>query len=374
MYEQLKGDILFCMFYAAVAILPLAAGFYLWFRRANAFAPQITSPVRLRRWMAAFFACLTLSHVWYIPILFQSSKEEALTTYLIGGLLDSLTVFPLSLIVLLVMMQDRRRPLWPAVALMLPVIGALIWSIANCSDALFTGISVYSLLLSIFFFIYMVRALRQYGHWLRDNYADLEHKEVWQNFIVLVAIQILFGFYAFSVETLVFQYIMQMTCIVLVFYLLWRVETLSDLHLPENEAEDDEEVVAIGKENEKTLPAFNRNDIGQLLKSHCEDKQLYLQQGISVAQMAKKIGTNRLYLGRYLSSQGVTYNTYINELRIRHFIALYHKTSAAHQPLVIKNLASQSGFSSYSTFGLAFKQVMGMTATEWMRTVEPQDK
>ena len=92
MYEQLKGDILFCMFYAAVAVLPLVAGFYLWFRRANAFAPQITSPVRLRRWMAAFFACLTLSHVWYIPILFQSSKEEALTTYLIGGLLDSLTV------------------------------------------------------------------------------------------------------------------------------------------------------------------------------------------------------------------------------------------------------------------------------------------
>ena len=373
MYEQLKGDILFCMFYGAVGMLPLVAGFYLWFRRANAFAPQITSPVRLRRWMAAFFACLTLSHVWYIPILFQSSKEEALTTYLIGGLLDAVTVFPLSIIVLLVMLQDRRRPLWPAVVLMLPVVGALIWSIFNCSDALFTAISVYSLLLSVGIFIYMVHALRQYGHWLCDNYADLEHKEVWQNFIVLVAIQFLYFFYAFSVETPVFQYIMQTACIVLVFYLLWRVETLSDLHLPENEAEDDEEVVAIGKENEKTLPAFNRNDIGQLLKSHCEDKQLYLQQGISVAQMAKKIGTNRLYLGRYLSSKGVTYNTYINELRIRHFINLYHKTAAAHQPLIIKKLASQSGFSSYSTFGLAFKQVMGMTASEWMRTVESKE-
>ena len=31
----------------------------------------------------------------------------------------------------------------------------------------------------------MVRALRQYGRWLRDNYADLEHKEVWQSFVVL---------------------------------------------------------------------------------------------------------------------------------------------------------------------------------------------
>ena len=29
----------------------------------------------------------------------------------------------------------------------------------------------------------MVCAIRTYGHWLRDNYADLEHKEVWQSFV-----------------------------------------------------------------------------------------------------------------------------------------------------------------------------------------------
>jgi len=34
--------------------------------------------------------------------------------------------------------------------------------------------------------------------------------------------------------------------------------------------------------------------------------------------------------------------------------------------MIAKQLAYQSGFRSYSTFSAAFKQIMGMTATEWM--------
>jgi hypothetical protein len=31
----------------------------------------------------------------------------------------------------------------------------------------------------------MVVAVRQYGRWLRDNYADLEHKEVCSTFSIM---------------------------------------------------------------------------------------------------------------------------------------------------------------------------------------------
>jgi hypothetical protein len=44
----------------------------------------------------------------------------------------------------------------------------------------------------------MVRALRLYGRWLRDNYADLEHKEVWQSFTVLGIFLLMFGINAMS--------------------------------------------------------------------------------------------------------------------------------------------------------------------------------
>jgi len=148
---------------------------------------------------------------------------------------------------------------------------------------------------------------------------------------------------------------MQVILVVLICYLLWRVETLSDLSIPVNDTT--EEMVT-------TLSI--RSNIGPLLKKYCEDAQLYLQYDITANQLSKLIGTNRLYLSRYFATQGITYNAYINGLRIQHFINLYHKSATSHQPMIAKQLAYQSGFRSYSTFSAAFKQIMGMTATEWM--------
>jgi len=85
MYEQqIHEDILYCMFYAAVAMLSLIACCYLLLRRANAIAPDVTPPLHLRHLTAAFFAAMTLSHIWYMPIVFLSSSEDILLSYLIG--------------------------------------------------------------------------------------------------------------------------------------------------------------------------------------------------------------------------------------------------------------------------------------------------
>lgn len=75
----------------------------------------------------------------------------------------------------------------------------------------------------------MVRATRQYGRWLRDNYADLEHKEVWQSFVIMAVILLVFVIYALEPQATFYKYITQLNGIILVCYLLWRVETLSDL-------------------------------------------------------------------------------------------------------------------------------------------------
>jgi hypothetical protein len=55
MYDQIGEYSFFLMFYASVAMLALLACCYLLFRQGNAIAKDITPPVRLRRWTAAFF-------------------------------------------------------------------------------------------------------------------------------------------------------------------------------------------------------------------------------------------------------------------------------------------------------------------------------
>ena len=369
MYEQeFQGDLLYMMLYAVVAALNLVACCYILFRRANAIAPNISSPIRLRRWTAAFFAFMALSHLWYMPSIYLTSSEDKMLCYDIGGILDCMTTFPLAIVILFTMLQDRRRPLWIAWVMVAPSVVLSILNLATHSEALLPMFHAYLLLLGIGLTIYMIREVRRYGCWLRDNYADLEHKEIWQSFVVLVVLLLGFGIYAFEIGGLTNKYIVQVNNIILICYLLWRVETLSYLCIPESQ---EAEPLAVGIESAPmNVPLGLSKNIGPLLKQHCEEPQLYLQHDLTLLQLATLIGINRSYLSKYFASQGITYNTYINGLRIQHFVRLYHEAAATHQPISVKQLANESGFRSYSTFNAVFKQSMGTTATEWMRTSE----
>ena len=353
MHNQNQEEI-FLMFYASVAMLSLIACCYLLFRHGNAFAKDVTPPVRLRRWTAAFFAAIALCHLWYLPTFFLTSNDDMMLSFLIAGLLDCMTVIPLTIVVLLVMLQDRRRPLWPVAVMVAPLAVGNAFSIATRSDTLLPVLFVYFLLMWLGFIIYMVHAIRQYGRWLRDNYADLEHKEVWHGFVVLAIFFLVYAIYSLDAGELLYEYATEVINIVLICYLLWRVETLSELSLSQI------------NHDRATLDALPAKNVEALLQQHCVDTQLYLQHDLNVMQLAKAIGTNRTYLSQYFSSLGTTYNAYINVLRINHFVSLYHEAIASHRSFTAQQLAQESGYRNYKTFSLAFKQRMGRSVTAWM--------
>ena len=87
MYDQIREDNLFIILYTIVTGMALMASCYLLFRRGNAFAPEIMPPVRLRRWAAVLFASITLSHAWYMSIIFLKSADSVKIVDLIGGIL-----------------------------------------------------------------------------------------------------------------------------------------------------------------------------------------------------------------------------------------------------------------------------------------------
>ena len=75
---------------------------------------------------------------------------------LIGGLLDCLLTIPVALVVMLCMLQDKRRPLWPVWAAVAPLVILMAWSVVR-SYALMPWMQGYFLLASIGFMIYGVR-------------------------------------------------------------------------------------------------------------------------------------------------------------------------------------------------------------------------
>ena len=385
MFGQLSLDIIvLLMLYTAGTTVAATACIYLLLRRGNAFAPSIRTPRRLRRWTAVFFGALALGHLWYLPTVIFTSGDEVMLWMLIGALLDCLVVIPLAIVVMLCMLQDRCRPLWPVGVMISPlVVGALV-CIVTCSYTLVPWLRLYFLPLGIGLTVYMVRQVRQYGRWLRDNYADLEHKEVWQSFVAMASILLMFGYYVSGDSGMVYEYIIQVCCIALVCFLLWRVETLSCLNSltprsaegrlqgknPSIPSEARPPVAFPTGEGSDSWTSQARSEslaLEPLLQQHCIDTQLYLQRDLTIYQLAQALGTNRTYLSQYFSSLDTTYNAYINKLRIDHFCRLYQEEMAANHYPTAQQLFSRCGYRSYSTFSLAFKQRMGQSVASWMR-------
>ena len=374
LYEHISLElVLFFILYGVTGVVPLLAALYLLLRRGNAFAPDVTTPVRLRRWSASFFGLSVLMHVWWLLFYIHSSSchiDKDLyhsAVYVAMVVLDTMALLTTIAGTLLAMLQDRHRPVWPVFAAMVPYVTLGVVLIVNPGKLMFYIGIAYVLLLYLLFTVYMVFSVRQYRRWLHGNYADLERKEVSLTFSVVLFFMLLFFFYALvDIDNSILLYALHIFQLMFYVFLLWRVETLQQLDTKEQSvplrAMDGESVGADGNS-----VRINLRQIEQLLAERCMDTQLYLQHDLTLMQLSRVIGVNRYYLSQYFSSQGTTYNAFINGLRIQHFISLYREAVADQRTFTIKQLAHDSGYRSYSTFSLAFKQRMGQNVTEWVR-------
>ena len=365
--EQISTElILFLILYGITGVVPAIAAVYLLLRRGNAFAPEVTPPVRLRRWAAAFFAVSALAHVWWLLFSLYSGDWNSVTCLLLA-MLDCVLLFTTFAGMLLAMLQDRRRSVWPFLVAMIPFVLLMGVYMVYRSTLLIQIIAAYLLLLGLVFTLYMVFAISRYGRWLNDNYADLENKKVWLCQVVALVSMLLFVLYVLSTD-MVLIWIIHIVGLVLVGLLLWRVETLPELV---DTIAVEETCTPPAQETSQPSPLTSKpfnlpSNIEQQLQEHCLDTKLYLQHDLTLQQLALAIGTNRSYLSQYFSCKGITYNAYINDLRIQYFISRYQEVAAAGQPIVAQQLANESGYHSYSTFSLAFKQRMGQSVTAWM--------
>lgn len=361
MYEyQGLQDICFIMIYGSAMVFALISCIYLLFRRSNAFTFDTDSPRQLRLWTAAFMASIVGSHIWWALLGTIFLTDNRLIRNIVAITLDRLTFMPLILCVLLRMLQDRRRSLWPVVAAFVPLALFSFYCLLAHNQNFEFYTECYSVLVVLVFLIYYVYALHQYGRWLRDNFADLEHKEVWRSLLLFAFLIFTFIAYASNEGDILSEYLAQINTIIIVSFLTWRVETLQELQ---------EEVPAkqvVEPDMESKLPT---DVLSNLLKKRCEDSHIYLQQNLTLQQLADMLGTNRTYLGQYFAQQGITYNAYINGLRIEHFMRLYQHAADSHCNVSAQKLCFESGFRSYSTFAVAFKQYRGMTVSEWVRQV-----
>ena len=245
-------DALFLMLYIGTGVLAMLATLYLLLRRRNLFMRESTtdggrmvlapngeavrlgharrSCRRLRRWTAAALAAMALSHVWWYGVGQWWLADDHLVRTLLVIMLDHSTLVPLLMGVLLSMLQDRRRPLWPWLLVQVPV--AVLGAVGMAQRSWLLGYTLahWWQLGSIAVFIaYYILALRQYGRWLLMNYADLEHKQVWQSLALALVFFAIYELYTSNMGALSREYLSQVLTVAIVAFLVWRAETLEEL-------------------------------------------------------------------------------------------------------------------------------------------------
>ena len=100
-----------------------------------------------------------------------------------------------------------------------------------------------------------------------------------------------------------------------------------------------------------------------------EDSKNYLDNKMSLATLSAQLGTNTKYLSEIINKyKDKNFNTYINELRIKHVIQLL-STDRSYLQYKISYIAEIGGFTSHSAFTNVFKSVTGFSPNDYMQNL-----
>ena len=117
-------------------------------------------------------------------------------------------------------------------------------------------------------------------------------------------------------------------------------------------------------EPEERLETVTKGD-EQLMQRICQlmdEKQLYLQQGLKVSDIASALGINSRYVSDCVKAvRGCSLTQFVNEYRVEHA-----KRLLLQRPeMKISTVAVESGFTNDKAMTRYFKEQTGMTPTEW---------
>lgn len=100
------------------------------------------------------------------------------------------------------------------------------------------------------------------------------------------------------------------------------------------------------------------------LVAYFEEDKPYLDAGLTLNTVARKVYCNKLYLSRTISLfTGRNFCQYVNYYRIRHSVRIFEEDPSIR----MNTWAELSGFRTMATFNMAFKLYMNESPGEWCR-------
>lgn len=129
--------------------------------------------------------------------------------------------------------------------------------------------------------------------------------------------------------------------------------------------------VEINELRDKKEPIISETDLQQFkeIKEKIQEQELFTNPKLNLRALSEALGVKEKELSRLINGCGkVSFYQFINTYRIGKFKQLLESSNAHHFTLL--GLATESGFSSKSTFYTAFKKLEGITPKQYEKSIK----
>lgn len=121
--------------------------------------------------------------------------------------------------------------------------------------------------------------------------------------------------------------------------------------------------------HKETVPSMAKQELADKLKAVMEEKQLFRNKDLRLADVATELCTNTTYLSACLNGElNTTFPAFVTSYRIRYAQELMRKDPSMR----LSKVAEDSGFANEKTFLRSFKAACGITPSEWKQELPLQ--
>lgn len=209
----------------------------------------------------------------------------------------------------------------------------------------------------VIFIISFIKA-RKYIQFVRENYSNIENRDVsWIYYVILcIAINFLAWMFIIWYDQPLTDTIYYIGTVLLWWWMMEKTVYFNQVDW--NKLDQSRTV---------RQPTYN---FAEKLDEVMEKEKPYLNSEYKLEDLAQRLGTNRTYLSNHLHTvKKMAFYDFINQLRITKKSIPLMKI---HPEYSVDQVASASGFNSTSTFRRAFQKYAGTTPSAWREQLKSE--
>lgn len=213
----------------------------------------------------------------------------------------------------------------------------------------------YSFVYGCYCFVWTMVNIPRYHKQLKERFSYEENIDLnWLKFILFSFFLILGLWFVCSITLIIDTELAYMLSSLVVWmficYFIYRHESVL------GEFKEPEAVVA-----EETKTAEAESQLKKTITRLFDVEKIYLDPKLKLSDVARMANTNRTYVSAFFNAEnGISFFEYVNRWRIDHAARLLRNTD-----MMIKDIATKSGFSSLSTFHRVFQTFKGCSPADY---------